>query len=118
MATTISIPDEGIVAIPQKKNPQRCAPSHRVILITAEIALIVKFLMAWNTVTTSNVLRGYKSVYTNVINKMWAPRSLLSWLLLIAELIMLWRKAKRADPVPALFSVCALSMRNKTGMTA
>jgi hypothetical protein len=55
--------------------------------------------------TISNGLPWYKGVSTNVLNKIWAPWSLLPWLVLIAGLIMLWRKAKRADPLLRLFSL-------------
>jgi uncharacterized membrane protein len=55
--------------------------------------------------TISNGFPWYKGVSTNALNKIWTPWSLLPWLVLITGLIMLWRKAKRADPSLRLFSL-------------
>ena len=55
--------------------------------------------------TISNGLPWYKGVSTNALNRIWTPWSLLPWLVLITGLIMLWRKAKRADPSLRLFSL-------------
>jgi uncharacterized membrane protein len=55
--------------------------------------------------TISNRFPWYKGVSTNALNKIWTPWSLLPWLVLIAGLIVLWRKAKRADPSLRLFSL-------------
>jgi uncharacterized membrane protein len=55
--------------------------------------------------TISKGLPWYQGVSTNALNKIWTPWSLLPWLVLITGLIVLWRKAKRADPSLRLFSL-------------
>jgi hypothetical protein len=55
--------------------------------------------------TISKGLPWYQGVSTNALNKIWTPWSLLPWPILIAGLIVLWRKAKRADPSLRIFSL-------------
>ena len=55
--------------------------------------------------TISNGLPWYLGISINALNRIWTPWSLLPWLALITVLIMLWRKAKRADPSLRLFSL-------------
>ena len=55
--------------------------------------------------TISNGLPWSKGASTNALNNIWTPWSLLPWLALVTILIMLWRKAKRADPSLRLFSL-------------
>jgi hypothetical protein len=55
--------------------------------------------------TISNGLPWYLGISINARNRIWTPWSLLPWLVLIAGLIMLWRKAKHADPSLRLFSL-------------
>ncbi len=59
--------------------------------------------------TISNGLPWYKGVSTNALNRIWTPWSLLPWLVLVAGLILLWCKAKRADPSLRLFSLRAVN---------
>ena len=53
----------------------------------------------------SNGLPWYRGASTHELNEIWTPWSLLPWLVLIAGLILFWRKAKRADPSLRLFSL-------------
>ena len=55
--------------------------------------------------TISHGLPWYQGVSTNALNKIRTPWSLLPWLVLITGLIVLWLKAKRADPSLRLFSL-------------
>lgn len=43
--------------------------------------------------TISGGLPWFRGISTNALNKIWTPWSLLPWLILIAGLIVLWRKA-------------------------
>ncbi len=59
--------------------------------------------------TISHGLPWYQGISTNALNKIWAPWSLLPWLVLITGLIVLWRRAKRANPSLVL---CSLRLIN------
>ncbi len=55
--------------------------------------------------TISKGLPWYQGVSTNALNKIWAPWSLLPWLVLITGLIALWCRAAHASPLLRLFSL-------------
>ena len=59
MATTLSVPTETTVALPQKKIRDRSALGRHAVLIAAGIAFIAKLLIAWNTFGTNDVLTFY-----------------------------------------------------------
>jgi len=61
--------------------------------------------------TISNGLPWYKGASTNALNEIWTPWSVLPWLVLIAGSVVLWRKAKRADPSLRLFSLRLVDAR-------
>jgi uncharacterized membrane protein len=59
MATTLSIPGEIAIALPQEKGRDRCAAGRQAVLIAAGLALIAKLLIAWNTFGTNDVVTFY-----------------------------------------------------------
>ena len=58
MATTLSIPELTTV-IPQAATRDRDALGRQAVLIAAGVALIVKLLIAWNTIGTNDVISFY-----------------------------------------------------------
>ena len=59
MSTTLSVPCEITVALPQKTVRDRCAYGRKAVLIAAGIAVVAKVLIAWNTFGTNDVLTFY-----------------------------------------------------------
>ena len=59
MAVTLSAPAETLIASPSQELRQRAAPGRNAVLIVAGLALIAKFLIAWNTLGTNDVLTFY-----------------------------------------------------------
>ncbi len=58
MATTLSIPEVTAV-VPQAATRDRDALGRQAVLIAAGVALIVKVLIAWNTIGTNDVIAFY-----------------------------------------------------------